>query len=114
VLDFALPDSLPAVRALAAPPASPRMMLETALGAEEPGEADDRIAALLGPRTRGRDDQVDRFGDEIAYLLGEHPEFVAQPGPRTRGPEAPSDLDATRTLLLSTGSPQLVEALSTE
>jgi hypothetical protein len=114
VLDFALPDSLPAVRALEAPPASSRMMLETALGAEEPGEADDRIAALLGPRTRGRDDQVDRLGDEIAYLLGEHPEFLARMNQRSRARETASDLDATRTLLLSTGSPQLVEALTTE
>jgi hypothetical protein len=111
VLDFSLPASLPAPRArLEAPPASARMMLETALGAEEPGEADERIAALFGPRTRGRDDQVDRFGDEVAYLLGEHPEFLARMN--TRG--AASDVDATRMLLVSTGSPQLVAALATE
>ena len=65
-------------------------MLETALGAEEPGEADDRIAALFGPRTRGRD-RIDRFGDEIAYLIGEHPEFLARMGTR----QAASDVDAT-------------------
>jgi Subtilase family len=115
VLDFPLPASLPAPRAgLEAAPASPRMMLETALGAEEPGEADERIAALLGPRTRGREDEIDRFGDEIAYLLGEHPEFLARMNQPSRGPEAASDADAARTLLLSTGSPQLVEALATE
>lgn len=111
LLDFPLPESLPAPRAgLEASPASARVMLETALGAEEPGEADDRIAALFGPRTRGRDDRIERFGDEIAYLIGEHPEFLARMGTR----EAGSDVGATRTLLLSTGSPQLVEALATE
>lgn len=114
VLDLELPDSLPAVRALGPPPASSRMMLETALGAEEPGEADDRIAALLGPRTRGRDDEVDRFGDEIAYLLGEHPDFLVRMNQPSRSREAPSDVEAARTLLLSTGSPQLIEALTTE
>jgi hypothetical protein len=114
VLDFRLPDSLPAVRALEAPPTSKRTMLEIALGAEEPGEADERIAALFGPRTRGRDDQVDRFGDEVAYLLGEHPEFLVRMNRPSRAREASSDVDATRTLLLSTGSPQLVEALATD
>ena len=115
VLDFRLPDSLPAVRAgLEAPPTSPRTMLETALGAEEPGEADDRIAALFGPRTRGRDDQVDRFGDEVAYLLGEHAEFLLRLNQPSRAREAGSDAEATRTLLLSTGSPQLVEAIGGE
>jgi hypothetical protein len=89
-------------------------MLETALGAEEPGEADERIEALFGPRTRGRDDQIDRFGDEVAYLLGEHPEFLARMNQPSRARDAAADVDATRTLLLSTGSPQLVEALSTE
>jgi Subtilase family len=109
VLDFALPASLPAPRAgLEAPQASSRMMLETALGAEEPGEADERIAALFGPAPRGGpDDRIDRYGDEIAYLLGEHPEFTVRMGTR----EAATDVDATRTLLLSTGSPQLVAAL---
>jgi hypothetical protein len=115
VLDFPLPASLPAPRAgLEAPPASARTMLETALGAEEPGEADERIAELFGPRTRGRDDQIDRFGDEVAYLLGEHPEFLARMNQPSRARDAAADVDATRTLLLSTGSPQLVEALSTE
>jgi hypothetical protein len=114
VLDFPLPDSLPTPRALEAPPTATRSMLETALGAEEPGEADDRIAALFGPRTRGREDQVDRFGDEVAYLLGEHPEFLARMNQAPRDRKAASDVDATRTLLLSTGSPQLIRALAGE
>jgi hypothetical protein len=68
------------------------------------------LTALFGPRTRERDDRIGRFGDEIAYLIGEHPEFLARTGTR----EAASDAGATRTLLLSTGSPQLMEALATE
>jgi len=115
LLDAPLP-ALPPTRELvetAAPRTSSRERLEAVLGAEEPGEADARLAQLFRAPPERLDEDIELLGDEVAYLLAENPDFLRHANVESGGPESASDgVAAVRALLASAGSPQLAESVA--
>lgn len=115
VLDATLPDA-PPPRPKAAPQrTSSRERLEAVLGAEQAGEAEPELTRLfLAPPDR-LDDEIDRLGDEVAYLLAENPGFLRHLSrDRGRKEEPGEEVEAVRALLASAGSPQLVGAVTSD
>ena len=115
LLDAPLP-TVPPARELvetAAPRTSSRERLEAVLGAEEPGEADARLAHLFRSPPERLDEDIELLGDEVAYLLAENPDFLRRTSVESGGPESASDdVEAVRALLASAGSPQLAQTVA--
>jgi subtilisin family serine protease len=112
VLDAELPAAAPP-KPKAAPRTSSRERLEAVLGAEEAGEVEPELAQLFRAPPGELDKEIDRLGDEVAYLLAENPDFLRHTS-GARGPDEPADVEAVRALLASAGSPQLVDAVASE
>ena len=115
LLDAPLPAVAPAreLAEPAAPRTSSRDRLEAVLGAEEPGEADARLAQLFQAPPERLEADIELLGDEVAYLLAENPDFLRRASVESDGQESASnDIEAVRALLASAGSPQLAETVA--
>jgi hypothetical protein len=77
------------------------------------GDVQPTIASLL--QTDDPDTAIDQFGDELGYLISEHPGFYASLA-RATLMQTPADREiaAVRLLLLSAASPQLAAAAGLE
>ena len=115
VLDAPLPDAPPPRPKESPQRTSSRERLEAVLGAEETGEVEPELARLFRAPPGELDDEIDRIGDEVAYLLAENPDFLRHMS-RARGSEqtAGDDVEAVRDMLASAGSPQLAGAVASD
>lgn len=95
------------------PETTARQRVEVLFPEEGPEAVEARLEEIFGVGGVELDDRIERFGDELVYLLAEHPEFhgrLAEAGPRAGPGTAGTDL--TRALLLSVASPQLANAVA--